>query len=141
MKSSCILALIGVLTCFSALNGCGGDDDGDAESDEGPDLGKATGATCVSSLTYATDVAPLMTKYCTTCHAKSVTGTARRDAPADHNFETEAAVIEAAEHIDSNAGSGPSSTNTLMPPPAAKLPAPTAAERAIISNWLACQAK
>jgi uncharacterized membrane protein len=124
----------------SALYGCG-DDDKDAESEEGQDLGKATGAVCVASLTYATDVAPLMTKYCTTCHAKAVTGASRRNAPTDHNFETQAGILEEAEHIDHNAGSGPSATNTLMPPPDEKLAVPTTTERATLASWLACQTK
>jgi uncharacterized membrane protein len=141
MQSTRVWALCLWMAGSAALYGCGDDEDKDAESEEGEDLGKATGAVCVSTLTYATDVAPLMTKYCTTCHAKAVTGAARRDAPTDHNFETQAGVLAEATHVDHNAGSGPSATNTLMPPPAAQLPAPTTTERATLASWLACQTK
>jgi uncharacterized membrane protein len=139
MRAGVLVA--GVAAGLPAMHGCGDDGDGDAESDEGEDLCKATGAVCVSTLTYAADVAPLMTKYCTTCHATSVPPAARMGAPTDHNFETEAGVLAEAEHVDHYAGSGPSATNTLMPPPASKLPAPTTEERAKISSWLACQTK
>jgi uncharacterized membrane protein len=141
MKSTRNWAMFVLLAGSSALYGCGSDDKGDEDSDEGPDLGKATGATCVSTLTYATDVAPLMTKYCISCHATNVPFAMRMNAPTDHNFETEAGVLAEAEHVDHYAGSGPSSTNTLMPPPAAMLPVPTTAERATLSSWLACQSK
>lgn len=124
-----------------ALVGCGDDGDGDAESEEGEDLGKATGAACVSTLTYAADVAPLMTKYCISCHAKSVTGVARLGAPVDHNSDSEAGILDEREHVDHQAGSGPQATNTLMPPPASQRPAPTTAERATLASWLACQTK
>jgi uncharacterized membrane protein len=127
-----------VAASFSVVYGCG--DDGDAHPEEGGDLGKSTGAVCVSTLTYSADIAPLMTHYCTACHAKSVTGAARMGAPDDHNFDTEAGILAEAHHVDLAAGSGPNATNTAMPLPAAKLPVPTTAERATLSSWLACQA-
>jgi uncharacterized membrane protein len=130
-----------VVAGFSVVYGCGDDGDGDADSEEGGDVGKSTGAVCVATLTYTTDIAPLMTKYCTSCHAKSVTGAARMMAPADHNFETEAGILAEATHVDQEAGSGPNATNTAMPPPTSKGPVPTTAERATLASWLACQAK
>lgn len=142
MKSKRSWAL-GVLVaiCFGTY-GCGEDHDGDHHSEEGEeDVGVSTGALCVSTLTYAADVAPVMAKYCTTCHAKSVPAASRMGAPSNHNFETEDGVLDEAKHVDQEAGSGPNATNTKMPPPASKLPAPTVAERAIISSWLACQGK
>ena len=140
MKSTRFGALCMVVASFSAGYGCGDDSDGDAHSEESEAVGKSTGAVCVSTLSYATDIAPLMTKYCTSCHAASVTGAARMGAPLDHNFETQAGILAEAHHVDQVAGSGPNATNTLMPPPAAKLPVPTTAERATLSSWLACQA-
>jgi uncharacterized membrane protein len=140
MKSTRFWALCVVVASFSVLHGCG-DDGGGGGSTEEEDVGKSTGAVCVPTLTYTADIAPLMTKYCTSCHAASVTGAARMMAPPDHNFETEAGILEAAKHIDQVAGSGPNATNTAMPPPASKGPVPTTAERATLSSWLACQAK
>ena len=142
MKSTRFWALCMVVAgSFSVVYGCGDDGDGDADSEESGALGKATGAVCVSTLTYTADIAPLMTKYCTACHAKSVTGAARMSAPIDHNFDTEAGILAEAHHVDLAAGSGPNATNTAMPPPAAQLPVPTTPERATLSSWLACQAK
>jgi len=139
MKSTWAWALFALTTSFSAVYGCGDDSDGDEHSEEGGDVGVSTGAACVATLTYATDIAPLMSKYCTTCHAASVTGTARMGAPADHNFDTEAGIVAEGHHVDQAAGSGPKGTNTSMPPPASKLPVPTTAERATLASWLACQ--
>ena len=142
MKSTRFWALCMVVAAsFSVVYGCGDDDDSDEHAEEGAGVGKSTGAVCVSTLTYSADIAPLMTKYCTTCHAKSVTGPARMNAPADHNFETEAGILAEAHHVDLAAGSGPNATNTAMPPPTANLAVPTTAERATLSSWLACQAK
>ena len=141
MKSTRFWALCMVVASFSVVNACGDDGDGDGDSEEGEDVGKSTGALCVSTLTYTADIAPLMSKYCTACHDSSKTGAARMNAPPDHNFNTEAGILAEAKHVDQAAGSGPNATNTAMPPPAAKLALPTTAERAIISNWLACQTK
>jgi uncharacterized membrane protein len=89
-------------------------------------------------LTYANDIAPLMTKYCTKCHATSVKGDARNGAPSDHNFETEAGVVKEAHHIDIEAAASSKVTNTSMPPEG--YPAPTVAERKKLGEWLACNA-
>jgi uncharacterized membrane protein len=119
---------------------CGDDSDKGGDSDEEADVGPKTGALCDSSLTYDTDIKPLMTKYCISCHAKSVPVAQRNGAPTDHNFETQAGVLAETTHIDEEAGSGPNATNTMMPPPAfPNYPAPTTAERATLSKWIACQ--
>lgn len=125
------------MACVAGL-GCGDDDhDHDEADEEEADVGTATGAVCDSTLTYEADIAPFAAKYCTSCHATALTGTARQGAPGDHNFETEDGILEEKAHVDEEAGSGPSATNTAMPP--AGSPAPTKAEREKLSAWLACQ--
>lgn len=129
MNAQCGLALGLSLSLWA----CGGDSD----SSKGP---QASGAVCStdSKLTYEDDIKPIADKYCITCHATSVMGDARHDAPADHNFETEAGIIKEAHHVDMEAASGPDATNTSMPP--AGYPAPSKAERAKLGEWLACNA-
>ncbi len=115
--------------------GCGDDHDDDDEHEESGAVGPSTGAVCDKSLTYASDVKPLMEKYCTRCHGSKVTGAARMGAPEDHNFDSEEGIHEMAGHIDQQAGSGPDGTNTTMPP---SNPKPTMAERELLSKFLAC---
>lgn len=112
---------------------------GDSKSGE-EEEGKPSGATCPtdSKVTYNDDIKPFMAKYCTTCHDSSLSGSARHDAPGDHNFETMAGIVQGAHHIDVAAASGPDATNTTMPP--AGYPAPTTPERAKLGEWLACNA-
>jgi hypothetical protein len=121
--------------------GASGDDDSDGGGDDEGPVGPATGAVCDKALTYDKDIAPLMTKYCISCHATSVPVAQRNGAPTDHNFETQAGVLKETSHIDQEAGSGPKATNMTMPPPAlaSKYPAPTTPERAILAQWIACQ--
>ena len=101
--------------------------------------GKPTGATCPtgSTLTYANFGQTFMQTYCLRCHSASVTGAARMNAPADHNFDNIGQIQGLADHIDEHAGSGPDATNTEMPP---NDPKPSTAERAQLSEWLACGA-
>lgn len=118
----------------AAMFACG--DDSDAEDEEGGAVGFATGAVCDMSLTYEAEIAPLMTQYCTRCHATAVTGRARNGAPDDHNFDSEQGILAEKPHVDETAGSGPDATGTSMPPKG--YPQPTKEERATISKWLAC---
>jgi uncharacterized membrane protein len=119
--------------------GCGDDkkdDAGDDEDDENTPVGPSTGAECDDSLTYAKDIKPIVEQYCTRCHSSKLTGAgARMNAPADHNFDSESGILEAAAHIDQQAGSGPRATNTTMPLTA---PKPSTAERETLSQYLAC---
>jgi cytochrome c5 len=132
------LGLACLLTAIIACN-----DDGDADHDHGEHdhdamVGPDTGAVCPddSTLTYDNFGADFMTKYCNSCHAESVKGAARMEAPADHNFDTRAEIELLAKHIDEYAGSGPDNTNTHMPP--AGSPAPSKDDRAKLSEWIAC---
>jgi uncharacterized membrane protein len=119
---------------FLALTGaasCGGDDDPAEEE------GKPSGAVCPSgsTLTYENFGRTFMTTYCTRCHSSAVTGEMRQGAPADHNFDSLAGIVDMAEHIDEHAAAGPDSVNTAMPP---SDPKPMADDRRKLGEWLAC---
>lgn len=90
-----------------------------------------------SSLTYSSFGRTFMQSYCLRCHSVTVTGAARKNAPADHNFDDAVDIGLFADHIDEYAGSGPAATNVVMPPDD---PRPSVAERAQLSEWLACGA-
>jgi cytochrome c5 len=157
---------VGVLSCalaYASLTAYGCDDDKKADADTGHDaahdadhdansdeadgstphdhalpVGPVTGATCPagSTVTYDNFAKDFFTNYCLSCHSTKLMGAARNGAPADHNFDTLAAVDLLSAHIDEYAGSGPSSTNTHMPPMGSK--APSMAERQKLSEWIAC---
>lgn len=130
--------------------GCG-DDSGDddhanhdddhgtdaAPHDHDTDVGPPTGATCPSgsTLTYDNFAKGFFSEYCTRCHSEKLKGDARMKAPADHNFDTIEEIELLAKHIDEKAGSGPSATNSLMPP---SNPKPSEADRKKLSEWIAC---
>jgi len=113
--------------------GCGSGDE------EATALGALTGATCPdrSTLTYETFGRNFMESYCTRCHSSTLSGEERRGAPLYHDFDTPIGIQGVADHIDQMAGSGPSATNTQMPPVGAT---PTMQERQLLSEWLACGA-
>ena len=100
----------------------------------------ASGATCpeTDAPTAASFGTAFMQTYCLSCHSASVTGSKRESAPPDFNFDTVEDVRFHAMHIDEHAASGPSATNTEMPP--ANKPKPTLHERELLGQWLACGA-
>jgi cytochrome c5 len=76
--------------------------------------------------------------YCTRCHATALTGAAARNgAPAGANFDDVCSIRARVQIMDAYAGSGANGTFTIMP---IGPPAPTLAERARLSEWLACGA-
>lgn len=101
-------------------------------------LGDPTGAECNPYLRYGSDIAPLLSRYCLTCHASALPLSRRHGAPADHNLDSEEAVRELAEHVELAAAGGPLASNTAMPP--SGWPAPTAEEREVLGAWLSCVA-
>lgn len=122
--------------------GCSSDDAADppACEEEGDEPeGTPSGATCPanSELTYDSFVKPFADKYCTRCHASSLSGAARQCAPLDHDCDSEAGILKIAEHIDEVAAAGPDAVNSAMPPSG---PMPTEAERRQLGEWLACNA-
>jgi hypothetical protein len=110
---------------------------GEHSHDASAMVGPVTGATCPSdnTLTYDNFTQKFVGDYCLRCHSEKVTGAARMMAPADHNFDTYADVDLLSSHMDELAGSGPSMTNTKMPP---SDPKPTLEERQKFSQWVAC---
>lgn len=120
-------ALVGALWLLGACSGS-------PDSETGP---TPTGAACPpeSMLTYETFGQSFMERYCTRCHAQTVTGSSRLGAPNDHNFDTLAAVRTHAVHIDEHAAAGPLRVNTSMPP---SEPRPTTDERFQLGAWIAC---
>jgi uncharacterized membrane protein len=104
--------------CFAAsLVGCG--------SSENCTVTVPT--TCPTTVpSYATDVAPLMTTYCTSCHA---VGGQESDIPLTSFIQ----MSRRSGDIESEVGS------CDMPPSDEKQP--TDAERAVILDWVICGAK
>ncbi len=103
-------------------------------SDELP--GEDPGAECDPELSYESDVAPIVDRYCRSCHSSQVPLTKRHGAPGDHDFDSEADVLARAERITQRAGIGPAAENRSMPPRGFR--APSDEERAILASFLAC---
>lgn len=99
--------------------------------------GEPTGSVCPdgNTLTYDTFAADFFADYCTRCHAASLTGDARNDAPDDANFDTLAGLRQHIDHLDIHAAAGPLAVNEEMPP---SDPRPTLEERTLLGQWLAC---
>lgn len=128
MSTRFVPSLLGAFAGAALLTllGCGG--------------GKATGATCPpggTTLTYSNFGQTFMGTYCLRCHNSALTGSARKDAPADVNFNTLDEIIKEKGEIDENAGASASVTNTEMPPDGDK---PTVDDRKKLAEWLACGA-
>ncbi|MDB4986178.1 MAG: uncharacterized protein JWN04_1356 [Myxococcaceae bacterium] len=122
--------LVAFLAVLSSIFACGAEEE----------RGRATAAACPdgSKLTYDADIAPIMSSYCVTCHATTVPDSQRHGAPTDHNFDSLLGLLEEADHVDQEAGSNGTTTNTKMPPRG--YPAPTLQQRMMLSEWLACNA-
>jgi uncharacterized membrane protein len=99
--------------------------------------GAPTGSVCDPALNYEGDIAPIMTRYCVSCHSASVPLKERHGAPGDRNFDGEADVLENALHIQERAGSGPDADNHSMPPRGFR--APSAEQRITLARFLECQ--
>lgn len=104
-------------------------------SDEG---GSGTGAECPPSNppTYESFGKNFFDTYCVSCHDSQKSGADRGGAPTSLNYNTLAGVMKDLSAIDSEAASGPNGTNTSMP---VGLPQPTAAERTLLGQFIACE--
>lgn len=116
-------------------------------------LPEPTGATCseadMASLTWESFGQDFMATYCTSCHASTLPHSQRNGAPLYHDYDSLQGVMRIPDHVDEQAGKGPDSTNTLMPPsrcpstPGGKLdtdcPKPSDDQRAKLAAWLACE--
>lgn len=116
-----------LLLCAVLTAGCGSEEQGEA-----------TGSTCPddSSVTYEGFVQPFMDKYCTRCHASTLSADERQGAPSGHDFDTLEGILKYPDHIAEQAAAGPDGVNELMPPDGAK---PTLEERMKLGEFLACQ--
>jgi len=112
-----------------------------------------TGTVCPdpdpNTLTWDNFGQKFMADYCTMCHASSIPRAQRNGAPLYHDFDTLRGVLQVADHIDEEAGSGPAAHNSAMPPnqcpsvPGGPLnrdcAEPTEAERTNLAMWIACE--
>src|SRR5947208_12505432 len=138
LRKLCVTAAAALLL----FGGCKSDDK-DADHDDDHDdstLGPLSGATCPTDhadLTYEKFGQTFMTTYCTRCHSSTLkTLAARMNATLDHDFDVYDSIKGMHSHIDRKAASGPSATNTSMPPTD---PKPSMAERQKLGQWLACE--
>jgi uncharacterized membrane protein len=125
--STRFVPFLGVFASAALLTlvGCGG--------------GKATGATCPtgSTVTYTNFGQTFMSTYCLRCHNEALTGSARKDAPSDVNFNTVEQIRAKTKDIDEQAGASATVTNQEMPPDGEK---PSVDDRKKLAEWLACGA-
>lgn len=106
------------------------------EASESPPFEPA--ATCAETAPRWEDFGePFMQSYCVRCHDGSLSGSARRGAPSDHNFNTVLEVRRELAHIYVQAGAGDTFANTAMPPDGL---APSLEERKRLTEWLVCGA-
>jgi uncharacterized membrane protein len=117
-----------------------GDEDGGHDDEHSKPVGPPSMATCPddSTLTYDNFAKGFFSEYCLSCHSKNVKGAARMGAPADHNFDSLAAIELLQDHIDQMAAAGDKQTNVTMPK---SNPKPTLAERKKLGEWIACGLK
>ena len=85
---------------------------------------------CTGETPAFDDVAAL--KKCATCHSSELTGSARRDAPSDVNFNTEAAARSKAEDAASEVNGGD------MPPSGSGITL-SAEEKQDLYKWALCK--
>jgi hypothetical protein len=121
----------------------------------------STGTTCAdpdpltgtTTLTWDNFGHDFMFKYCTNCHASTLTYSHRNGAPLYHDFDSLFGVLEVPDHIDEQTGWGPKAHNNFMPGAGTnnKCPSvaggsldenciePTGEERTSLAIWIACE--
>lgn len=119
-------ALAGMLA-LALIGACGGK----------PLFGPPTESECAtgSTLTYENFGKPFMEEYCTRCHHSELVGADREGAPSFHDFDTLFGIKAVSAHIDETTAYGPAAENDSMPPNG---PYPTAEERRLLGEWIAC---
>ena len=120
------LALWAALGAALGTGACG--TDGATQGDPSP-----SEACEQSYLDYSTFGEPFLLDWCAGCHSAALPATMRQSAPPDMNFDTIADVRRHADRITARA----SGDRPTMPPAGG----PSAAERALLVEWLACGAK
>ena len=127
MRSSRRLALARRLLLAAAAAGCG-DDAGDGAPPPGdPD------ACETSYLDYTTFGEPFLLDWCNGCHSAALPANMRQMAPADVNFDT----IEGVRQFQARIAARGAGAMPTMPPAGG----PSAEERALLAEWIACGAK
>lgn len=123
-----------LLACIVLVAAAACDDAPRAESHGAP-----TGSTCPpdNTLTYQSFGQDFMTAYCTRCHASTLSGPDRLDAPVGYDFDTLGGVRQHLAHIDVHAAAGPLTVNDGMPETD---PRPSVEERRMLGQWIACGA-
>lgn len=126
-SSGSLLVLVLVAACGTEYQPPGGDDDppGDAG---------VTARECETSyLSYGNFAAAFSADWCRGCHGAAVPETMRQKAPLGVDFDDLAALRHWAERISVRAtGDAPT-----MPPAGG----PSAEERALLAEWIACGAR
>jgi uncharacterized membrane protein len=129
------LALLAALT----LSGCS-DDGGGSPVDAGPDgpplingcpslsTPQASPGDPIDGDTFDTFAGPLLTQYCTRCHATTLTGAARNGAPVGFDWDDEASVRTHLAEMRNAVG-----VINFMPP---SNPLPTCDERQRLVRWI-----
>jgi uncharacterized membrane protein len=116
MRSS--RSALGLLGALGVLGACGGEE---------------LPAQCEgSALTYATFGEPFFTSWCRGCHSRDLPEGLRQLAPLEVNFNTQADVRARAGRVGFLVGEA-----ATMPPAGG----PSAGERALLVEWLACGAR
>lgn len=105
-----------VLAVLAAIAACGNDTDPACEA---------------SFLRYDNFGSPFIVNWCRACHSSALPPDMRQQAPLGVNFDTVEEIRAWAIRIDRTAGVG------LTMPPAG---GPSAAERAMLTEWLRCGA-
>lgn len=109
-----------MIPLFLLAAGCGSESNGGT-------CGAAVPESCPASApSYTTDVAPLLQKYCVSCHNAS-------GSEPSHLLDTHSGVSSAADHVKAEV------SGCTMPPSGST--APTDAERNTILAWLVCGAQ
>lgn len=106
-----------VAVALGVLGACGGDDE------ELPTVD------CTGTVPKYDDVAAF--DKCVTCHSSELSGSARKDAPADVNFDTESAARKNAEKAAEEVNGG------AMPPPSSGIKL-TNEEKDDLYKWALC---
>jgi hypothetical protein len=132
MRSSRELLLLAALWLGAGLAGCG--TDGAAGGDHPDPVPGPVPSTCDQSyLDHGTFGEPFLLDWCAGCHSAALPPRMRQNAPLDVNFDTLADVRRFADRITARAAGA----TPTMPPAGG----PSAEERALLTEWIACGAK
>jgi uncharacterized membrane protein len=119
------------LSVLVVVAACGNDVRGDQMSGDDDPVEPDTCET--SYLAYDNFGAPFVVNWCRGCHSSTVPKNMRQNAPLDVNFDTVADVTHWAERIKVRAAGA----TPTMPPAGG----PSADERQLLAEWIACGMK